>query len=190
MSSGSAGAYAAEIDALQNYQKQILTTLDGLTAASAVLTISEAVSSAFSGVGTNNGLGTFPEAVELSNTYNSVMQTMMTNFREISDLVTAMAAALGKSAQNYVETEQQITDSFNQIVQKYENQVGSFSPTATAPATTSGQVGTSSSYYTATAGSTPATSTTQTSTTTESTPAGSIAQGNNSNASNDTSSEE
>ena len=193
MSSGSAGAYAAEIDALQNYQKQILNTLDGLTAASAALTISEAVSSAFSGVGTNNGLGTFPEAVELSGTYNSVMQTMMTNFREISDLVTAMANALGKSAQNYVETEQQITDSFNQIVQKYENQNGSFSPTATAPVTTSGQVGTSSSYYTATAGTTPATTTTQTSTTTSS-PApsgsGSIAQGNDSNASNDTSSEE
>lgn len=210
--SGAGSAYAAEISALQAYQKQILTTLDGLMAGNAALVAVEAVTSAFSGTGANNGLGTFDEAVQLSDTYNNVMQTMMTNFKEITDLVTAMANALGKSASNYLETEQQITDSFNSIVKKYESQSGGFSTpgtsTSTAPATTSGQPGTSNTYYTANAAATPSTSTgtststtTLTQTTTTSTPtsttpsspgtnSGSISQDNNSNASNDSSSEE
>lgn len=190
--SGSAGAaYSAEITALQAYQKEILNTLDGLAAGMAALTVSEVVSTAFSGTGANNGLGTFPEAVQLSNTYNGVMQTMMTNFQEITELVTAMANALGKSAQNYLETEQQITDSFNQIVTKYQNQVGSFSTSATGPSSSYGQQGTSGSYYTATTGSGTSTSTTtQSYTSTGSSSSGSTDQGNDANASSDTSSEE
>jgi hypothetical protein len=206
--SGAGSAYAAEISALQAYQKQILTTLDGLMAGNAALVAVEAVTSAFSGTGANNGLGTFDEAVQLSGTYNNVMQTMMTNFKEITELVTAMANALGKSASNYLETEQQITDSFNNIVKKYESQSGGFSTpgtsTSTAPATTSGQSGTSNTYYTANTASTPSTSTSTTNTTTQtsttsttpsttsttSTNSGSISQDNNANASNDSSSEE
>lgn len=180
MSGGSAGsAYAAEISALQTYQKQILGTLDNMIAAEAVI----AIVSGFSGGGANSGLGTFPEAVELGKAYSSVMQTMMTNFKEISALVTTMANVLGKSAQNYLETEQQLTDSFNKIVSQYESQTGSFStpdsPTVTAPTGTSAQTGTSSAYNSAA----PATTTTPTS-------SGSIQQENDSNESNDTSSEE
>jgi hypothetical protein len=193
--------YLAEISALQAYQKQILQTLEELTTANASLVVIEAVGGVLGATGSNNGLGNFDEAVQLSNTYSGVMQTMMTNFKEISELVTAMANALGKSAQNYQETEQQITDSFNQIVTKYEAQSGGFStpgaPAATAPAPAAGQPGTSNTYYTATSGTTPATSTTTTqttttpaSTTTPSTGTGSISQDNNSNASNNTSGEE
>ena len=207
--SAAGSAYAAEISALQAYQKQILTTLDGLMAGNAALVAVEAVTSAFSGTGANNGLGTFDEAVQLSGTYNNVMQTMMTNFKEITELVTAMANALGKSASNYLETEQQITDSFNNIVKKYESQSGGFSTpgtsTSTAPATTSGQSGTSNTYYTANTASTPSTTTTTTqtstpetsttsttpsTTSTTSTNSGSMSQDNNANASNDSSSEE
>ena len=185
MSGGSAGsAYAAEISALQTYQKQILSTLDNLVASEAVI----AIVSGFSGTGANSGLGTFPEAVELGNAYTTVMQNLMTNFKEISALVTTMANVLGKSAQNYMETEQQLTDSFNKIVSQYESQTGSFStpgsPTATAPTGTSAQTGTSSAYNSAT----PATTTSGTTTT--STSSGSIEQENDSNESNDTSSEE
>jgi hypothetical protein len=214
MSGGSAGsAYAAEISALQTYQKQILATLDAMVADQAAMTVVSAVSSVANGSGRNSGLGTFPEAAQLSQTYSGVMQSLMTNFQEISAMVTAMANALGKSAQNYLETEQQITDSFNQIVQKYGTQAGGFStpgsPTSTAPTGTSPQTGTGDSYYTAA----PApSSTTSTAASTTSTPpvsnasgsasgsgsgsgsgssgTGTIAQGNTSNESNDTSSEE
>jgi len=194
--SGSAGsAYAAEISALQTYQKHILTTLDEMCAGEAAMMVLSGVSTIVSGDGSNNSLGTFPEAVELSQTYSAVMEKLMTNFKEISELVTAMANVLGKSAQNYMDTEQQLTDSFNSIVQKYESQSGSFStpgsPTATAPTGTSAQSGTSNSYYTATAapnstGSSTTTTTTQTTNSSEN----SIGEGNTSNASNDTSSEE
>jgi len=201
---GSASAfYIEEIAALQTYQKEILKALDDLTSASTALTTNEAltavdaVSGALGGVGANNGLGAFDEAATLSTTYNNVMQTLMTNFKEISELVTAMANALGKSAQSYQETEQQITDSFNQIVSKYEAQSGGFNPTptTTAPGTSTGQSGTTGTYYSATpatASNTTTTTTTPTSTTSSSTPSssGSISQDNTANASNNTSSEE
>jgi len=191
MSGGSAGtAYAAEISALQTYQKQILVTLDSMVAGEAAMTIVAGISAGFTGTGANSGLGAFPEAVALSQTYSGVMQTLMTNFREISDLITTMANVLGKSAQNYMDTEQQLTDQFNKIVSQYEGKAGGFStpgsPTATAPATTAPQTGTSNSYYTAT------TSTTKPATTTSTTSgsSNSIQQGNNSNASSNTSNEE
>ena len=189
MSGGSAGsAYAAEISALQTYQKQILSTLDNLVASEAVMTIMSGLGG-FTGSGSNSGLGTFPEAVTLSSTYTTVMQNLMTNFKEISALITTMANVLGKSAQNYMETEQQLTDSFNKIVSQYESQTGSFStpggPTATAPTGTSAQTGTSSSFNSAT----PATATPATTSTTP-TSSGSIEQENDSNESNNTSSEE
>jgi prefoldin subunit 5 len=214
---GSASAfYIEEIAALQTYQKEILKALDDLTSASTALTTNEAltavdaVSGALGGVGANNGLGAFDEAATLSTTYNNVMQTLMTNFKEISELVTAMANALGKSAQSYQETEQQITDSFNQIVSKYEAQSGGFNPTptTTAPGTPTGQSGTTGTYNSATpatasntttttTSTTPntTTTTTPTSTTSSSTPStpsgtGSISQDNTANSSNDTSSEE
>jgi hypothetical protein len=205
--SGAGSAYAAEITALQAYQKHILNTLDGLMVANAALTAVEAVSSAVGGAGANNGLGTFEEAAQLSNTYNSVMQTMMTNFKEITELVSAMANALGKSAQNYLETEQRITDSFNDIVKKYEAQSGGFSTpgtsTSTAPTSVSGYTGTSNAYNSATTASGTATGTgagtttaaqtqtqTQTSTiTTTSSGSGSISRANTANTSNDTNSE-
>lgn len=188
MSGGSAGsAYAAEISALQTYQKQILSTLDNLVASEAVMTIMSGLGG-FTGSGSNSGLGTFPEAVTLSSTYTTVMQNLMTNFKEISALITTMANVLGKSAQNYMETEQQLTDSFNKIVSQYESQTGSFStpggPTATAPTGTSAQTGTSSAFNSAT----PATTASGTSTTPTS--SGSIEQENDSNESNNTSSEE
>jgi len=217
---GSASAfYIEEIAALQTYQKEILKALDDLTSASTALTTNEAltavdaVSGALGMAGANNGLGAFDEAATLSTTYNNVMQTLMTNFKEISELVTAMANALGKSAQSYQETEQQITDSFNQIVTKYEAQSGSFNPTptTTAPGASTGQSGTTGAYYSATPAtasnttttttSTPpntTTTTTPTSTTSSGTPSssgsgsgtGSISQDNTANASNNTSSEE
>jgi prefoldin subunit 5 len=213
---GSANAfYIEEIAALQAYQKEILKALDDLTSASTALTTNEAltavdaVSGALSGVGANNGLGAFDEATTLSTTYNNVMQTLMTNFKEISDLVTAMANALGKSAQTYRETEQQITDSFNQIVSKYETQSGSFNPTpaTTAPSASTGQSGTTGTYNSATPAmasnttttttsttpnSTTTTTATPTSTTSSGTPSssGSISQDNTANASNNTSSQE
>lgn len=201
--SGAGSAYAAEISALQTYQKHILSTLDGLMAGNAALMAVETVSSVVGGAGANNGLGTFDEAAQLSNTYNSVMQTMMTNFKEITELVSAMASALGKSAQNYLETEQRITDSFNDIVKKYEAQSGGFSTpgtsTSTAPTNGSAYAGTSNAYYSANSASTgtgTGTGTTQTQTSTTattqsgtSTGSGSISQDNNANASNDTNSE-
>lgn len=149
--SGTAGtAYKAEITALQNYQKEILNTLDSMVIGNAALTTVNAVG-AMAGGGQNNGLGSFPEAASLSNTYNSVMQAMINNFKEISDLVTAMANVLGKSAQSYADTEQQLTDQFNQIVSKYESQSGGFStpgsPTATGTTGTQPQGGTSNAYY-------------------------------------------
>ena len=201
MSGGSAGsAYAAEISALQTYQKQILAILDDMVASEAAIAVVSGVGSLATGTGgANGGLGSFPEAADLSQTYSSVMQYLMTNFNEISDLVTTMANVLGKSAQSYLETEQQLTDQFNSIVSKYESggQTGGFTvpgtATSTAPTGTSPQTGTSSLYYSATPGTT-TTTTTATSTasgTTETpTPSGSIEQDNNANASNDTSSEE
>ena len=198
--SGSAGtAYRAEITALQNYQKEILNTLDAMVVGNAAMTAVGAVS-AVTGSGQNNGLGAFPEAASLSNTYDSVMQSMIHNFQEITDLVTAMANVLGKSAQNYSDTEQQLTDQFNQIVAKYESQSGGFStpgsPTAIPATGTSPQTGTSNAYYSASS-STGATTTTTTTTSTSSgtTPSGtsgdpgSISQDNNANATNDTNSE-
>jgi prefoldin subunit 5 len=196
---GSASAfYIEEIAALQTYQKEILKALDDLTSASTALTTNEAltavdaVSGALGGVGANNGLGAFDEAATLSTTYNNVMQTLMTNFKEISELVTAMANALGKSAQSYQETEQQITDSFNQIVSKYEAQSGGFNPTptTTAPGTSTGQSGTTGTYYSATPATASNTTTTTTTPTSTSNSSSSGSQDNIANASNNTSSEE
>jgi hypothetical protein len=148
------GSYSAEISQLQAYQKEVLQTLDEMIAGSAALTAGNAVLGAFTGQGANNGLGTFPEAVELSNAYNGIMQAMLTNFKEISALVTTMANVLGTSAQNYADTEQQLTDQFKSIVAKYETQAGGFTipgtATSTAAPTTSGQSGTSDSYFSAT----------------------------------------
>jgi hypothetical protein len=200
--SGTAGtAYRAEITALQNYQKEILSTLDAMVIGNAALTTVNAVSS-ITGGGQNNGLGSFPEAASLSSTYNSVMQTMINNFKEITDLVTAMANVLGKSAQNYSDTEQQLTDQFNQIVAKYESQSGGFStpgsPAATSATGTTPQGGTSNTYYSASPSTTSsATNTTAVTTnTTTSAPesatlggSDSVTQDNNANSSNDTSSE-
>lgn len=153
--SGAVGSsYSAEISQLQTYQKEILKTLDELVSGSAALTAGNAVLGIFTGQGANNGLGTFPEAVELSNTYNSIMQEMMTNFKEISALVTTMATVLGTSAKNYADTEQQLTDQFKSIVAKYETQAGGFTvpgtATSTAAPTASGESGTSDSYFSAT----------------------------------------
>jgi hypothetical protein len=197
---GAAGsAYAAEISALQTYQKQILVILDTMVASEAAVAVTTSIGGLLgSGGGANNGLGTFPEAADLSQTYSGVMQYLMTNFSEISDLVTTMATVLGKSAQSYLETEQQLTDQFNSIVTKFQSggQSGDFilpgGPASTTPTGTAPQTGTSASYYSAT----PAPSTTTTTATTVSAspqtpaPSGSIEQDNNANSSTDTSSEE
>jgi hypothetical protein len=192
----------AEITALQNYQREILGTLDAMVIGNAALTVASGVSSS----GSNNGLGTFPEAASLSSTYNSVMQAMITNFQEITDLVTAMANVLGKSAQSYSDTEAQLTAQFNQIVTQYESQSGGFStpgsPTNVAAPTPTPQGGTSSTYNTATPAqetpvtpattTTPATPDTPPSTpSTPSTPAapGSIPEDNNANQPADMSSQ-
>ena len=153
--SGAVGSsYSAELSQLQMYQKEILKTLDELVSGTAALTAGNAVLGIFTGQGANNGLGTFPEAVELSNAYNGIMQGMMTNFKEISALVTTMANVLGKSAQSYAETEQQLTDQFKSIVAKYETQADGFTipgtATSTVAPTTSGQSGTGDSYFSAT----------------------------------------
>lgn len=140
----------AEITALQNYQKEILGTLDSMVAGNVVLTALDGLTSG----GGNNGLGGFPEAVSLSNTYNDVMQSMITNFKEITALVTAMASVLGKSAQSYTDTETQLTDQFNKIVTQYESQSGGFttpgSPTPSSPGQPTPQGGTSGAYTSAT----------------------------------------
>lgn len=140
----------AEITALQNYQKEILGTLDSMVAGNVVLTALDGLTSG----GGNNGLGGFPEAVSLSNTYNNVMQSMITNFKEITALVTAMASVLGKSAQSYTDTETQLTDQFNKIVTQYESQSGGFttpgSPTPSSPGQPTPQGGTSGAYTSAT----------------------------------------
>jgi hypothetical protein len=173
--SGTAGAaYRAEIEALQNYQKEILNTLDGLTVGSTALTAVNAVAAMF-GSGANNGLGTFPEAVSLNDTYNSVMQSMITNFKEITDLVNAMANVLGKSASSYSDTEAQLTAQFNKIVTQYETQSGSFTPTGTSTTTgTTTQTGTggTSSTTGSTTGSTTSSTTTTASDTTSTTTSG------------------
>lgn len=140
----------AEITALQNYQKEILGTLDSMVAGNVVLTALDGLTTG----GSNNGLGGFPEAVSLSNAYDNVMQAMITNFKEITALVTAMANVLGKSAQSYTDTEAQLTDQFNKIVTQYESQSGSFStpgsPTASSPGQPTPQGGTSGAYTSAT----------------------------------------
>ena len=187
----------AEITALQNYQREILGTLDAMVIGNAVLTVA---ANAGSG-GTNNGLGTFTEAASLSSTYNSVMQAMITNFQEITDLVTAMANVLGKSAQSYSDTEAQLTAQFNQIVTQYESQSGGFStpgsPTSVSAPAPTPQGGTSSTYASATPATpaapatppTPGTTTTPTPDSTPATPPGSISQENTSNESNSESSQ-
>ena len=166
--SGAVGSsYSAEISQLQTYQKEILKTLDELVSGTAALTAGNAVLGIFTGQGANNGVGTFPEAVELSNAYNGIMQEMMTNFKEISALVTTMANVLGTSAQNYADTEQQLTDQFKSIVAKYETQAGGFTipgtATSTVAPTASGQSGTSDSYFSATTANGTADSTTSSS---------------------------
>jgi hypothetical protein len=195
---GSAGsAYAAEISALQTYQKQILVILDTMVASEAAMAVTTGIGGLLGSGGANSGLGTFPEAADLSQTYSGVMQYLMTNFSEISDLVTTMATVLGKSAQSYLETEQQLTDQFNSIVSKFQSggQTGDFilpgGPASTAPTGTAPQTGTSASYYSAT----PAPGSTTTAATVDAAPqtpapSGSIEQDNNANASTDTSSEE
>ena len=153
--SGAVGSsYSAEISQLQTYQKEVLKTLDDLVSGTAALTAGNAVLGIFTGQGANNGVGTFPEAVALSNAYNGIMQEMLDNFKEISALVTTMANVLGTSAQNYADTEQQLTDQFKSIVAKYETQAGGFTIPGTATSTVapavSGESGTSDSYFSAT----------------------------------------
>jgi hypothetical protein len=198
MSPVASSFYLEEISALQNYQKEILKALDDLTKANqsltgtVALTAIDAVTGALGAGGANNGLGTFPEAQQLSTTYNSVMKTLLTNFEEISKLVNAMANALGSSAKSYQETEQQITDSFTKIVTQYESQTGGFSttPKSTAAATTSGQPGTGSSYNSATPSNSSGTTTQTSNYAATTTPSNSISTGNQANTSNDASSEE
>ena len=125
-------AYTAEISALQTYQNKMLAIMDGMVAQGAVYGITVGVSDAGGA-----GLGNFPEAKALGDKYNAVMQAMMTNFQEISDLINAMTTALGSSAKNYADAEQTITDQFNKIMQQYQGQNGSFNPTATAAASSS-----------------------------------------------------
>jgi hypothetical protein len=178
----------AEITALQNYQKEILGTLDALVVGSITLSALDGISSG----GSNNGLGTFPEAVSLSNTYSSVMQAMITNFKELNDLITAMANVLGKSAQSYSDTEAQLTAQFNKIVTQYESQSGGFttpgSPTSSSSGQATPQGGTSSTYYSATPASGTQSTATGSSQSTSSS-GGSIEQDNNANQSADTDSE-
>lgn len=172
MSGTSGAAYRAEIDALQNYQKEILTTLDGLTVGSAALAAVNGVEAIF-GKGANNGLGAFPEAVSLNDTYNSVMQAMITNFKEITDLVNTMAAVLGKSASGYTETEAQLTAQFNKIVTQYETQSGGVVVAGTTPTTTTGtttQSGTPGTSSTTTTADTTSTTSSGGGTTTYATP--------------------
>jgi uncharacterized protein YyaL (SSP411 family) len=90
------------------------------------------------------------------------MQSLMTNFEEITQLVNTMTTVLGAAGKNYAETEQQLTDQFNQIVAQYDGKSGGFS---TEPMTTTSAQGTTTTTDTAT--STASTATTgQTYTTT------------------------
>ncbi len=181
---GSASAfYIEEIAALQTYQKEILKALDDLTSASTALTTNEAltavdaVSGALGMAGANNGLGAFDEAATLSTTYNNVMQTLMTNFKEISELVTAMANALGKSAQSYQETQSGTTGAY------YSATPATASNTTTTTTSTTPNTTTTTTPTSTTSSGTPSSSGSGSGT-------GSISQDNTANASNNTSSEE
>jgi hypothetical protein len=149
-------AYTVEISALQTYQSKLLGIMDSMVAQSVTL----GVNAAAAGSG-NAGLGTFPEAQSLASAYQSSMQSLMTNFEEITQLVNTMTSVLGTAGKNYAETEQQLTDQFNQIVAQYEGKSGGFSttPTTVAPAANSGS-STSSTSSTTTSSSTPSTATT------------------------------
>jgi len=121
-------AYTVEISALQTYQSKLLGIMDSMVAQSVALGINAAAS----GSG-GAGLGSFPEAQSLASAYQGSMQSLMTNFEEITQLVNTMTNVLGTAGKNYAETEQQLTDQFNQIVLQYEGKSGGFStPTTTA----------------------------------------------------------
>jgi len=147
-------AYAVEISALQTYQSKLLGIMDSMVAQSVALGLSASVAGS-----SNAGLGNFPEAQSLGSAYQSSMQSLMTNFEEITQLVNTMTNVLGAAGKNYAETEQQLTDQFNQIAAQYEGKAGGFSanPTPVVPDTT---------VSSTTSTSTSPTSTTTTSTTT------------------------
>lgn len=126
-------AYAVEISALQTYQSKLLGIMDSMVAQSVALGLSATVA----GSG-NAGLGNFPEAQSLGSAYQSSMQSLITNFEEITQLVNTMTNVLGTAGKNYAETEQQLTDQFNQITAQFEGKAGGFSanPTQAVPDTT------------------------------------------------------
>jgi hypothetical protein len=169
-------AYTVEISALQTYQSKLLGIMDSMVAQSVSLGIS--ASAAGSG---SAGLGNFPEAQSLATAYQSSMQSLMTNFEEITQLVNTMTSVLGTAGKNYAEAEQQLTDQFNQIVAQYEGKSGSFTTqpvtaTATTQTTTSTGTGTDTGTGTGTtnatsgdSGQTYATTTANSSSTTDNT---------------------
>jgi hypothetical protein len=98
------------------------------------------------------------------------MQTLMTNFEEITQLVNTMTTVLGTAGKNYAETEQQLTDQFNQIALQYQTQSGGFSPNPVTPGTaTPDSSSTSSSTSSSSSTTTASTATTGTSYTMSST---------------------
>lgn len=144
-------AYAVEISALQTYQSKLLGIMDSMVAQSVALGLSASVA----GSG-NAGLGNFPEAQSLGGAYQSSMQSMMTNFEEITQLVNTMTNVLGTAGKNYAETEQQLTDQFNQIAAQYEGKSGGFAanPTPVVPDTSTSTTTSSTSSTTTTDSST------------------------------------
>ncbi|WP_034268144.1 hypothetical protein [Actinospica robiniae] len=140
-------AYAVEISALQTYQSKLLGIMDSMVAQSVALGLSATVA----GSG-NAGLGNFPEAQSLGSAYQTSMQSLMTNFEEITQLVNTMTNVLGTAGKNYAETEQQLTDQFNQIAAQYEGKSGGFAanPTQAVPDTTPGSTTSSNSSTTTT----------------------------------------
>lgn len=147
-------AYTVEISALQTYQNKLLGIMDSMFAQSITLGMTDAAAN--SG---NAGLGSFPEAQSLAAAYQSSMQTLFTNFKEITQLVNTMTTVLGTAGKNYAETEQQITEQFNQITAQYSGQQGSFTANPT-PATPDGSSSSVSSYAGPTSSTTASTATT------------------------------
>ena len=136
-------AYTVEISALQTYQSKLLGIMDSMVAQSVALGMNTAAAGS-----SDAGLGNFPEAQSLASAYQSSMQSLMTNFEEITQLVNTMTTVLGAAGKNYAETEQQLTDQFNQIVAQYDGKSGGFT---TEPLTTTSAQGTTTTTDTATA---------------------------------------
>jgi hypothetical protein len=159
LSAAAGAAYTVEISALQTYQSKLLGIMDSMFAQSVALGMNTAAAGS-----SDAGLGNFPEAQSLASAYQNSMQTLMTNFEEITQLVNTMTTVLGTAGKNYAETEQQLTDQFNQIALQYQSQAGSFSPNPVAPGPTatpdSGSSSTTTTSTTASTGSTASTATT------------------------------